>query len=68
MDYVLHPLTLVTFSPLLGVLVILFIKPEQKNLIRWIALLTSLLTLKSQADPPPAARRWAYVICPDPYG
>jgi NADH-quinone oxidoreductase subunit M len=44
MDYVLHPLTLVTFFPLLGILVILFIKPEQKNLIRWLALLTSLLT------------------------
>jgi NADH-quinone oxidoreductase subunit M len=44
MDYVLHPLTLVTFTPLLGVLVILFIKPEKKNLIRWLALLTSLVT------------------------
>jgi len=44
MDYVLHPLTLVTFTPLLGILVILFIKPESKNLIRWVALLTSLVT------------------------
>jgi NADH-quinone oxidoreductase subunit M len=44
MAYVLHPLTLVTFSPLLGILVILFIKPENKNLIRWLALLTSLVT------------------------
>jgi len=40
----LHPLTLVTFSPLLGVLVLLFLKPEQKNLQRWVALITSLVT------------------------
>jgi NADH-quinone oxidoreductase subunit M len=38
------PLTLVTFFPLLGVLVILFIKEQNKNLIRWVALLTSLIT------------------------
>jgi NADH-quinone oxidoreductase subunit M len=44
MNLVLHPLTLVTFLPLVGVLVILFIKAEQKNAIRWVALLTSLVT------------------------
>src|SRR3989304_1404361 len=44
MNVLLHPLTLVTFSPLVGVLVILFLKQEQKNLIRWVALLTSLVT------------------------
>lgn len=44
MAYLLHPLTLVTFLPLLGVLVILFLRPEQKNAARWIALLTSLAT------------------------
>ena len=43
MNYVFHPLTLVTFFPLLGVLIILFIKPEQKNLIRWVALITALI-------------------------
>ncbi|HEX9027637.1 MAG TPA: NADH-quinone oxidoreductase subunit M [Anaerolineales bacterium] len=44
MNFILHPLTLVTFFPLVGVLVILFLKEEQKPLIRWIALLTSLIT------------------------
>jgi NADH-quinone oxidoreductase subunit M len=44
MNVLLHPLTLVTFFPLLGILVILFLKQEQKNAIRWIALLTSLAT------------------------
>ncbi len=44
MIYLLHPLTLVTFFPLLGVLVLLFLKPEQKNTYRWIALGTSLVT------------------------
>ncbi len=44
MDSVFHPLTLVTFFPLLGVLAILFVKPEKKNAHRWIALVTSLFT------------------------
>jgi len=44
MNFVIHPLTLVTFFPLLGVLVLLFIKEEQKDLARWIALITSLIT------------------------
>ncbi len=44
MNYVLHPLTLVTFTPLLGVLVILFLKSEWKNAIRWVAILASLVT------------------------
>jgi NADH-quinone oxidoreductase subunit M len=44
MVYLLHPLTLVTFLPLLGALVILFLRAEQKNLARWIAMLTSLIT------------------------
>jgi len=44
MNLVLHPLTLVTFFPLLGVLVLLFLKPEQKNAHRWTALITSLIT------------------------
>jgi NADH-quinone oxidoreductase subunit M len=37
-------LTLVTFFPVLGVLVILFLRPAQKQLIRWVALGTSLVT------------------------
>jgi NADH-quinone oxidoreductase subunit M len=45
MNFPLDPLTLVTFFPLLGFIVILFLKEEQKNLIRWVALITSLITL-----------------------
>ena len=37
-------LTLVTFFPVLGVLVILLLRPAQKQLIRWVALGTSLVT------------------------
>jgi NADH-quinone oxidoreductase subunit M len=44
MEFLLQPLTLLTFFPLLGVLVILFINAEAKNIIRWVALVTSLLT------------------------
>ncbi len=44
MNPVLHPLTLVTFFPLVGVLVLFFIQPERKNALRWTALVTSLIT------------------------
>ncbi len=44
MNYLLHPLTLVTFFPILGVVVLLLLKPEQKNAARWVALLSSLIT------------------------
>lgn len=44
MNPVLHPLTLVTFFPLVGVLVLLLLKPEQKSVARWTALITSLIT------------------------
>ncbi len=44
MNFLLYPLTMVTFFPLLGVLVLLFLKPEQKNAARWTALITSLIT------------------------
>ncbi|MGC1379038.1 MAG: NADH-quinone oxidoreductase subunit M [Anaerolineales bacterium] len=44
MNFLLEPLNLVTFFPLLGVLVLLFLKPEQKTAIRWTALVASLLT------------------------
>ncbi|MFN3742088.1 MAG: NADH-quinone oxidoreductase subunit M [Anaerolineales bacterium] len=44
MDFLLHPLTLVTFFPIVGILILLFIPQEQKNALRWTALLTSLVT------------------------
>ncbi|NOY98549.1 MAG: NADH-quinone oxidoreductase subunit M [Chloroflexi bacterium] len=44
MDFVLHPLNLVTFFPLVGVLVLFFINPARKNALRWTALITSLVT------------------------
>ena len=45
MEFLLQPLTLLTFLPLVGVLVILFINSEQKTAIRWTAMVTSLITL-----------------------
>jgi len=44
LDFLLQPLNLVTFFPLVGVLVILFINREHKNTIRWVALITALIT------------------------
>ncbi|MCC7118368.1 MAG: NADH-quinone oxidoreductase subunit M [Anaerolineales bacterium] len=44
MEFLLPPLTLLTFFPVVGALVILFLKPEQKNAIRWVALTTALIT------------------------
>jgi NADH-quinone oxidoreductase subunit M len=44
MTYIFHPLTLVTFFPLVGVLALLFLKEEQKDAARWVALITSLIT------------------------
>ena len=44
MNFLLHPLMLVTLFPVVGFLIIAFLKPEQKNAIRWVALLTSLVT------------------------
>src|SRR6266508_3755738 len=43
MNFFLQPLTLLTFFPLLGVLILLFIPSEAKNTLRWIALGTSLV-------------------------
>ena len=37
-------LSLVTFFPLAGVLVLLFMKEENKNALRWTALITALAT------------------------
>ncbi len=44
MTFGIHPLLLVTFFPLIGVLVIAFLREEQKSAIRWTALITSLVT------------------------
>ncbi len=44
MDFFLEPLTLVTFFPLVGVLVLLLLPSGNKNLLRWTALITSLAT------------------------
>jgi len=43
MNLLLHPLILVTFLPVVGAILILFFKEEQKDLIRWTALITSLV-------------------------
>ena len=45
MEFLLQPLTLLTFFPLLGVLAIIFIPSDNKNALRWTALITSLITL-----------------------
>ncbi len=44
MQLLFATLTVVTFFPLVGVLAILFMRPEQKDAIRWTALTTSLVT------------------------
>jgi NADH-quinone oxidoreductase subunit M len=64
MNFLFHPLTLVTFFPLLGVLVLLFINKEQKNALRWTAVITSLVTFAislwvlASFDSNQAACRW----------
>lgn len=44
MNFGIHPLLLVTFFPLVGVLVIVFLKTQQKTAVRWTALITSVIT------------------------
>jgi NADH-quinone oxidoreductase subunit M len=44
MNFLFEPLSIVTFSPLLGVLALLFIKPDNKTALRWTALTASLVT------------------------
>ena len=44
MEFLLQPLTLLTFFPLVGVLVLLFLPKDNKSAIRWTALGTSLVT------------------------
>ena len=43
MNFGLSPLSVVIFFPLLGFLVILFLKENQHNAIRWTGLVTSIL-------------------------
>src|SRR5215207_4321602 len=42
MEFLLQPLTLLTFFPLLGILVLLFISSDRKSTLRWVGLGTSL--------------------------
>jgi NADH-quinone oxidoreductase subunit M len=44
MEFLLQPLTLLTFFQLLGVLVLLFIPGDRKEAIRWTTLVTTLVT------------------------
>jgi NADH-quinone oxidoreductase subunit M len=43
MNFFLQPLTLLTFLPLLGILILFFIPSSAKNTLRWVALGTSLV-------------------------
>ncbi len=44
MNFFLQPLTLLTFFPLVGVLVLLFIPSDRKSVLRWVTLGTTLVT------------------------
>ncbi len=44
MNFLLQPLTILTFFPLMGVIVLLFLKPEWKEALRWTALVTSTIS------------------------
>lgn len=61
----INPLVLVTFFPMVGFLLIAFLKPEQKSAIRWTALITSLVTfgislwLLSLFNPADPSLQWA---------
>jgi NADH-quinone oxidoreductase subunit M len=44
MTFFTNPLNLVTLFPLVGALLLLFFKQEQKKAIRWTALIVSLIT------------------------
>jgi NADH-quinone oxidoreductase subunit M len=44
MEFLLQPLTLLTFFPLVGILILFFIPGDNKNALRWTALITSLVT------------------------
>jgi NADH-quinone oxidoreductase subunit M len=44
MDFITNPLNILIFFPLVGVLVLLFLPSERKDLLRWTALGTTLVT------------------------
>jgi NADH-quinone oxidoreductase subunit M len=44
MNFFLQPLTLLTFFPLVGILILLFIPGDRKNTLRWVTLGTTLVT------------------------
>ena len=44
MNFFLQPLTLLTFFPLVGMLILFFIPSDRKDALRWTALITSLIT------------------------
>src|SRR5688500_7060226 len=44
MNFFLQPLTLLTFFPLVGVLILFFIPSDRKDALRWTALVVSLVT------------------------
>jgi NADH-quinone oxidoreductase subunit M len=44
MEFITNPLNIVTFFPLVGVLVLLFLPSGRKSLLRWTALVTTLVT------------------------
>jgi NADH-quinone oxidoreductase subunit M len=44
MDFIFEPLNLVTFFPLLGVLVLLLVGKEKKELAKWVSLVTGMVT------------------------
>jgi len=44
MEFILQPLTLLTFFPLLGVFVLLIIPSDRKDALRWTTLVTTLIT------------------------
>ena len=44
MEFLLQPLTLLTFFPLVGILILFFIPSEKKDALRWTALMISLIT------------------------
>jgi len=44
MEFLLQPLTLLTFFPFVGILILLFIPGDRKNALRWTTLIITLIT------------------------
>jgi len=44
MNFFLQPLTLLTFFPLVGIVILFFIPSDRKDALRWTALIASLIT------------------------